>query len=270
MKSLKTLLWPSLIVSLVLLSTCSSEKEGDLNEEPDCAGSSLSIQVIEVVDETCDVQGSITVEASGGEGVLLFAIDGGTPGSATTFSGLSAGNYTITVIDGIDCTASVDAQVMAEDGSITVDLTINSQAGCETSEGSITATATGGDGDYTYSIDGGTFGTENTFTGLSAGEHTVVAKDGSGCESSDAATLESGVSLETDIMPIISTNCAVSGCHADTRSPNLNTSEQIIGSAERIQARTSAGTMPPAGRPDLTDDEIALISCWVEDGAQNN
>ncbi len=76
------------------------------------------------------------------------------------------------------------------------------------------------------------------------------------------------VSLSADIMPIISVNCAVNTCHMNGENPMLNTASEVIANADRIRVRTTAGTMPPVDL--LTADEIQLISCWVEDGAENN
>lgn len=58
-----------------------------------------------------------------------------------------------------------------------------SPTSCNGSSGSITASGlTGGNGSYTYSIDGGTnYQANDTFNGLSSGPYTVIAKDGNGC-----------------------------------------------------------------------------------------
>jgi uncharacterized membrane protein len=78
------------------------------------------------------------------------------------------------------------------------------------------------------------------------------------------------VGLSADIMPIISANCAVNTCHANGVNPMLNTTSEVIANADRIQIRTSDGTMPPGGHAPLTTHEIELISCWVDDGTKNN
>jgi len=48
------------------------------------------------------------------------------------------------------------------------------------SDGSLEITAEGGDGSYTYSINGVDYQASNTFSGLSAGDYTVYVKDGEG------------------------------------------------------------------------------------------
>lgn len=57
-------------------------------------------------------------------------------------------------------------------------------------DGSITITATGGQGPYQYSINGGTtFQSANTFTGLSGGTYTVVVKDALDCTATQTVVL---------------------------------------------------------------------------------
>lgn len=64
-----------------------------------------------------------------------------------------------------------------------LDINVNSteaitNASCtNTSGGSIVVTATGGLAPYTYSINGGTFQSANTFSGLTQGNYTVAVKD---------------------------------------------------------------------------------------------
>ncbi len=84
----------------------------------------------------------------------------------------------------------------------------------------------------------------------------------------DDECADTEISLSSDIVPIIEVNCATRGCHLDRQSPLLNTSDAIIQHAARIQARTTAGTMPPSGA--LSRSLVSQINCWVENGAQDN
>lgn len=54
--------------------------------------------------------------------------------------------------------------------------------------GSITATASGGSG-FTYSLNGGAFQSGGSFTGLGAGSYTITAKNSNGCTGSAGFTL---------------------------------------------------------------------------------
>ena len=48
--------------------------------------------------------------------------------------------------------------------------------------GKIVATATGGNGSITYSLNAGTYKTSGTFTGLIIGNHYIIAKDANSCK----------------------------------------------------------------------------------------
>jgi hypothetical protein len=80
------------------------------------------------------------------------------------------------------------------------------------------------------------------------------------------------VSFSNNIAPLISGNCAISGCHVDgLQLPTLENYQQISQNAQAIKTKTGNGTMPPAGSgKSLTLEEINQIACWVESGAQDN
>jgi len=83
---------------------------------------------------------------------------------------------------------------------------------------------------------------------------------------------DNDISFIQNIEPIISTNCAVSGCHINGgQIPTLTTYEQISSNAGLIKIRTSNGTMPPSNSGyNLTQEEIDDIACWVDAGAPSN
>ena len=83
-------------------------------------------------------------------------------------------------------------------------------------------------------------------------------------------------SFSADVMPIIELTCAIPDCHvAGFDSGDFTTYE---GVKERVDngsfaTRVTNQSMPPSntlGPESLTDDEIELINCWVDDGAEDN
>ena len=78
----------------------------------------------------------------------------------------------------------------------------------------------------------------------------------------------SEVTYSMNIAQIIETNCAISGCHAGTISPDFREFSTIQARAGRIRVRTQNRTMPKNGS--LTQEEIDLIACWVDAGAPDN
>lgn len=80
------------------------------------------------------------------------------------------------------------------------------------------------------------------------------------------------VSFQQDIQPIINTNCAIPGCHVSgSQFPDFSEKENIMDNAGEIRTRTRNRVMPPpSSGKSLTDEQIQLISCWVNSGAQDN
>lgn len=88
----------------------------------------------------------------------------------------------------------------------------------------------------------------------------------------DQEPCDETVSLANDVQPIVNSNCALSGCHVSgAQSPNLSVKQNIIDRASQIKQRTQSRSMPPPGSGvTLTDAEIATLSCWVDNGANDN
>jgi lysyl endopeptidase len=126
----------------------------------------------------CD--GSATATATGGTAPYTYLWSSG--GTGSTETGLCAGTYTITVTDNNTCTGS--AIVVISEPTPVVVTGSSTDATCGASNGTITLTASGGAGPYTYSADGGaTFQASTSFTGLPAGAYICYAEDANGCQS---------------------------------------------------------------------------------------
>jgi hypothetical protein len=79
------------------------------------------------------------------------------------------------------------------------------------------------------------------------------------------------VSFVNDIKPLIEMNCLInnSECHGMNPSiPNWAIFSEVQAKADLIKTRTRNRSMPAIGS--LTQAEIDLITCWVNDGAPNN
>ncbi len=257
---------PFFVCSLFLLLTisCSSDKE----PSPDACDSTFRLLDRGVQGATCgQSDGSVSVLSENGVQPVTYRLNGVTQTDGF-FEGLRAGNYVIDAEDGLGCTARINLTVPNLDGvTATIELAMSS---CGGNDGSITVNASNGQEPYAFSLDGGAAQAGNSFNNLAPGMYTVTVTDNTGCEFESEVQVLSDV-LFTEINPIIQTNCAISGCHNGSQSPNLSTPEQISASATRIRARTQQGTMPPPGSGrTLTQAEIDAIACWVNDGAQTN
>ena len=252
----------------LILAGCASDSIEDLL--PACDQKTITVEATTVNQPGCSNTGVIRISASGSEG-FSYSIDGVTYQTSPEFTGLGASTFTVFAQDDEGCTGSSTFSLESTEG-LTMNVTVESTA-CGEENGGLLAEVTGGTGVFEYSIDGTTFQSEANFASLASGEYELTARDSEGCTTSQMVNVTTTVSLAVDIMPIISTNCAISGCHGNSRSPLLNTPEQIIGSAARIRARAlglDAGRqpMPPSG---LISQELQdQIDCWVNDGALNN
>lgn len=143
----------------------------------------------------------------------------------------------------------------------------------EESNGSIRVDASSGNGSPVFSIDGQNFQGSPIFNDLSAGTYIVYIKDELDCEAQVTAEINSilPVSYTKDIVPILETNCMVPSCHCDGNSLCFDNYELVSSYADEIRQRTSQRNMPPSySGIFLSDQDIRIISDWVEQGAPNN
>lgn len=135
------------------------------------------------VDVTCfgAATGSATVNATGGTPGTVGYSYNWTPGGQTTptATNLIVGNYTVIVTDSIGCmdTTTVTINQPPQINTTTSSTPVTCFGG---SDGSATATSTGGTGAFTYVWTPGNL-PGATVNGLMAGTYTVTATDSFGC-----------------------------------------------------------------------------------------
>ena len=80
----------------------------------------------------------------------------------------------------------------------------------------------------------------------------------------------SNVTFTNVIQPMISANCAISGCHSSgAQLPDLSNYAGISASADRIRVRSiTEKTMPPSGP--LSSCSISQLQNWLNAEALNN
>ena len=146
------------------------------------------------------------------------------------------------------------------------------------SNGSITATATGSSG-FTFSLNNGAFQASGTFNNLAAGKYTITAKSTAGCTGTQSTTVVAKAAsctgtpgpLFTAVKAILITNCAVTGCHNGTQSPNYTVDCTIVDYADLIKTRAvdqanTADQMPQPPRPALSSSDRDKITAWITAG----
>lgn len=167
-----------------------------------------------VTDVTCfgAGDGSITVTGSGGTGAgYTYSIDGINFQAATTFPGLTAGPYTITVRDGNNCEGTVNTTI-AEPAQLTIALVTNTPVTCPGgADGQLQVSGSGGTtaiaGDYEYSINAGPFQATGTFAGLTAGTYTITIRDDNLCVESATFTVTEPTALGLSVISQTDVTC---------------------------------------------------------------
>ncbi len=255
-------------ISLGLYIGCS---KNDTPQPIDCAVSTLAISAATANPGACGAaDGVIDATASSG-GVAPYQFSLGTQplGSASKFTGLVAGTYVLKIIDKNGCERTKSIELTSVGSTLKAAATVTNTS-CKSSTGAISIAASGGVSPYTYSINGGAAGATPTFSVLAGGVYTVVVKDNAGCQTTVASQVLNGTTFSGDIKTIIETKCAISGCHNGDNGAarNWTVFDNIKAKAAGIKSRTGDKSMPKTGS--LTQAQIDLIACWIDDGAVNN
>ncbi len=146
-------------------------------------------------------------------GTATSTVTGGTPiykylwtpgGNTNAFAtGLSAGSYTLTVVDGNGCVATTVANVYNSAPTLKTSTFVSCFGG---NNGTATVSIGGGNPPYTYLWT--PIGQTNaTATGLSAGTYTVDIKDAGGCNIIDSVTITQPPLLVVSIGSLVNVTC---------------------------------------------------------------
>ena len=258
--------WLSVISILFFLGAISCTWE-QMEPQIDCLTNPIIIELLESQDAECGASnGSFTVNVSGGEGPYEYDSELGN-NSDGVFINAKAGSYVLTVTDAIGCSAELSIPIQNL-GGLNLEEVVTSDSGCDSANGTIHITASGGEEPYQFSINGGNPQTSNVFSDLTQGDYAVSVRDQVGCEITKSVAVQSGISFENSVKSIIENSCAIPGCHNGSVSPDLRSFSNIQSRANSIKSRTANGSMPRGST--LSQEQIELIACWVDDGALEN
>ncbi|MCD6366741.1 MAG: T9SS type A sorting domain-containing protein, partial [Bacteroidales bacterium] len=139
--------------------------------------------------------GQIIVTPNEGYGPFNYSWSNGA--TSQTISGLSEGNYTVTVSDNTGCSAVATAHITYHP-PVSVSTQITNEILCNgDSTGQIVATVTDGFAPYDYSWSNGA--TTDTISNLPAGDYTITATDQCGNTATQAVSLTEPDSLELNL-----------------------------------------------------------------------
>ncbi|HLP51394.1 MAG TPA: T9SS type A sorting domain-containing protein [Chitinophagales bacterium] len=167
--------------------------------------------------------GTATASLSGGVGPYQYQWSGGAaPSTQTSLTGLAAGTYCVTIVDGNSCVGETCVTVTGGSSSVqlTADVVNNT---CALANGSITLSATGGVAPYNFSINGGAAQASGLFENLPAGTYATAVTDASGC----GATTGTATLLDiADVTPPTA-NCLNVTLQLDAYGNAATTAEEV-------------------------------------------
>lgn len=156
------------------------------------------------VEEECygDNDGSITVNFLTGNSTGATYDIGNGPQPSNTFTNLSQGTYTITVVDGDACTSTLYVTL---DGPSELTATLlNVTDEMSGNDGAIDIAVNGGTGNYSYVWSGpnGFTSTSEDPSGLAGGTYDVTITDDNGCSTTlTSIQVNSQVGLNENVIP---------------------------------------------------------------------
>ncbi len=146
-----------------------------------------TVTVGTVVNATCGFNnGSITVSATGGTGVLDYDWSHDSGLNAGTANNLFPGNYFVTVTDENNC-VDVESVVITNTAGPTLNVTNIDAANCGGPNGSITVTPTGGTAPFNYAWSQAGAPNSPTLSGIVPGTYTVTITDANSCQATAVA-----------------------------------------------------------------------------------
>ena len=173
-----------------------------------CLGVTISATISTTQPTTCGETGTIVVSApAGGTAPYTYSFAGGAFGTTASFSTLLPNTYVIIVKDAIGCSHTYSPVINAYIGISVTSITQTPVNCAGESNGTISLVATGGNGNYQYSLDNVTFQPLPTFNGLIGGNYTVFVKDNLSCTATATITVVAPSTLSATATATNPSNC---------------------------------------------------------------
>lgn len=142
--------------------------------------------------------GSATIQATNGVAPYTYTWTPASAGTTNTISGLSAGTYSVVVVDAVGCQATTSVTI-TNPTPISVIETIT-PPDCGEENGSITTLVTGGSGTYTYMwMPNGE--TTSSIQNIGGGTYDLTVTDGNNCSVQETYTVTPVGDLGLEVTP---------------------------------------------------------------------
>lgn len=144
--------------------------------------------------------GSVLISSvTGGTQPYQYDFNGGGLSSATGYSNLAPGTYTLMVHDVNGCTYTTTVSVGSSTGPVSI-VTTPVGATCGQSNGSLSlGSVTGGTSPYQYDFNNGGLSATTTYANLAAGNYILIVRDANGCTHNTSVTISNTGSDPTSI-----------------------------------------------------------------------
>jgi hypothetical protein len=148
---------------------------------------------------TCPAGANGSIQTTGTGGTAPYSYAWNTGATTNVLNNIAAGTYSLTIRDANNCTTT-ESITLTDKPAISIQTVSEVAPTCAgRSDGSISVSATGGTGTFSYVWNTGATG--NTLTSIGAGTYTVTATDALGCTSQQIFVYSDPPPLSLDLGP---------------------------------------------------------------------
>jgi hypothetical protein len=186
---------------------CSGSIEVTLTEP-----TALDVNTVQVINPSCvgDSDAGFSVLATGGTEEFTYSVNGQVSTDGT-FNNLPAGDYPVIILDSNNCPTFTEVSIVDPLDINIEDIVIESVLCSDEANGSLTYSAIGGTGTYTYSIDNGAPQASPVFDNLASGEYIIRAIDSNGCDQIEMVTIDNVDIIDTTSANVLAVDSGVLG-----------------------------------------------------------
>lgn len=268
---IKTSWFPFLFVIIINIS-CDLFREGSI---PICDSESpkptLKLVSTKPATDCFNPDGELKIEAENGNPPYRYSLEGTPLNFSGEFKNISAGEYSLRIIDASNCESVSKVTVGSAPGMLSATSTNTPDNSCFSDNGTISVTVKNGFPPYQYKLDELPYQSDSVFYKLKKGVYRVIVKDAENCRYQFYSTIEhgfTGVSYRKDVQPILTRHCNSSGCHNGDAGNTINFTEfRTVWYYGSLIVRYAG---MEHRQPPISKQEIDYIRCWVEDGKLEN